>query len=105
MNANLKMNADTQPLLDVVHARKSFTKGDGGELLVLDDVNLTLRPGEVVGLLGRSGSGKSTLLRLIAGLSKPSGGAVNYLGNPVTGPAEGISMVFQSFAQIGRAHV
>ena len=34
MNANLKMNADTQPLLDVVHARKSFTKGDGGELLV-----------------------------------------------------------------------
>ena len=98
MNATPKTSADTPVLLDVVHASKSFTKGDGGDLLVLDDVNLTVRPGEVVGLLGRSGSGKSTLLRLIAGLSKPSGGRVNYLGKPVTGPAEGISMVFQSFA-------
>jgi len=98
MNDHLKMSNDGTPILDVTHARKSFTKGDGGQLLVLDDVNLTVRPGEIVGLLGRSGSGKSTLLRLIAGLSKPSGGEVRYLGKPVTGPAEGISMVFQSFA-------
>jgi NitT/TauT family transport system ATP-binding protein len=98
MNAHPKMLNSGAPILDVVHARKSFTKGDGGELLVLDDVNLTVRPGEIVGLLGRSGSGKSTLLRLIAGLSRPSGGEVRYLGKPVAGPAEGISMVFQSFA-------
>jgi NitT/TauT family transport system ATP-binding protein len=98
MNAHPKMLNTGEPILDVVHARKSFTKGDGGQLLVLDDVNLTVRPGEIVGLLGRSGSGKSTLLRLIAGLARPSGGEVRYLGKPVAGPAEGISMVFQSFA-------
>ena len=47
------------------------------------------REGEIVGLLGRSGSGKSTLLRLIAGLPRPAGGAVSYLGKPVAGPARG----------------
>src|ERR1700728_3864058 len=86
------------PLLDVQAVCKSFRKPDGDELVVLENVNLTLRPGEIVGLLGRSGSGKSTLLRAIAGLELPSGGKVNYLGKAVEGPAEGIAMVFQSFA-------
>jgi NitT/TauT family transport system ATP-binding protein len=86
------------PLLDVQGVCKSFRKPDGDELVVLEQVNLTLRPGEIVGLLGRSGSGKSTLLRQIAGLDAPSGGVVNYLGHPVRAPASGIAMVFQSFA-------
>jgi NitT/TauT family transport system ATP-binding protein len=86
------------PLLDVHAVCKSFRKPDGDQLVVLEDVNLTLRPGEIVGLLGRSGSGKSTLLRSIAGLDGPTSGVVNYLGQPVTGPARGIAMVFQSFA-------
>jgi NitT/TauT family transport system ATP-binding protein len=86
------------PLLDVHSVCKSFRKPDGDELVVLEDVNLTLRPGEIVGLLGRSGSGKSTLLRSIAGLDGPTRGVVNHLGAPVSGPARGIAMVFQSFA-------
>src|SRR6202041_1910820 len=61
-------------------------------------VDLTLKEGEIVGLLGRSGSGKSTLLRLISGLARPDGGSITYLGNAVDGPARGIAMVFQSFA-------
>ena len=86
------------PLLEVRSCCKSFRKPDGDQLVVLENVNLTLRPGEIVGLLGRSGSGKSTLLRAIAGLDEPSDGVVNYLGHPVRGPASGIAMVFQSFA-------
>jgi len=85
-------------LLDIHGIRKSFRKPDGGELLVLDGIDLTLREGEIVGLLGRSGSGKSTLLRLIAGLSRPAAGTVTYLGATVQGPPPGIAMVFQSFA-------
>ena len=86
------------PLLDVQGVCKSFRKPDGDQLVVLEDVRLTLRPGEIVGLLGRSGSGKSTLLRIIAGLDEPSSGLVSYMGEPVAGPASGIAMVFQSFA-------
>src|SRR5476649_151314 len=85
-------------LLNVQNVRQAFHKPDGDELLVLDGVDLTLRSGEIVGLLGRSGSGKSTLLRVIAGLASPTGGAVDYLGQCVAGPAAGIAMVFQSFA-------
>jgi len=85
-------------LLDVQNVRRAFRKPGGGELLVLDDVQLSLREGEIVGLLGRSGSGKSTLLRIISGLSRPTSGSVSYLGAPVVGPTHGIAMVFQSFA-------
>jgi NitT/TauT family transport system ATP-binding protein len=90
------MNAT--PLLDVTEVRKTFPRPDGSEFVVLKDVNLAVAEGEIVGLLGRSGSGKSTLLRLIAGLSAPSGGAVRFRGEPVSGPAQGVAMVFQSFA-------
>src|SRR5580693_8382675 len=85
-------------LLHIENVRKAFPKPDGGELLVLDGVNLTLVAGQIVGLLGRSGSGKSTLLRLIAGLSEPSAGALRFRGEPIAGCASGIAMVFQSFA-------
>src|SRR3974390_650730 len=89
---------NSSPLLQCSDVRKSFPKPDGAELLVLEGMNLELREGQIVGLLGRSGSGKSTLLRLIAGLSEPSAGDLRYLGNPIAGPAPGIAMVFQSFA-------
>jgi NitT/TauT family transport system ATP-binding protein len=85
-------------LLDIHGLCHSFPKADGGELVVLDDVELQVAQGQIVGLLGRTGSGKSTLLRLIAGLAQPSGGSVTYLGRPVLGPAAGIAMVFQGFA-------
>jgi len=81
----------------VDHVRRGFNKSQG-ELLVLDDVNLVLKENEIVGLLGRSGSGKSTLLRIIAGLIQPTGGSVTYQGEPLDGPAEGVAMVFQTFA-------
>jgi NitT/TauT family transport system ATP-binding protein len=90
---------NTAPLLQVKDVSKAFPKPDGeGQHIVLEGVNLTINEGEIVGLLGRSGSGKSTLLRCIAGLSNPSGGDLSYLGKPIDGPAQGISMVFQSFA-------
>jgi NitT/TauT family transport system ATP-binding protein len=89
---------EQHPLLDLHDVRQTFKKAGGGELLVLDGIDLTLKQGEIVGLLGRSGSGKSTLLRIIAGLAPPSSGSAMYLDKPIDGPATGVAMVFQSFA-------
>ena len=47
-----------------------------GTVTVLDDVNLTIRPGEKIGILGRNGAGKSTIIRLISGAERPSAGRV-----------------------------
>jgi NitT/TauT family transport system ATP-binding protein len=85
-------------LLDIHELRQTFPRADGGELLVLDGIELQLVQGQIVGLLGRTGSGKSTLLRSIAGLMPASAGTITYLGKPVIGPAPGIAMVFQGFA-------
>ncbi|WP_323990983.1 nitrate/sulfonate/bicarbonate ABC transporter ATP-binding protein [Nguyenibacter sp. L1] len=87
-----------EELVRITDCRQAYHKGAAADLVVLDDVNLTLRSGEIVGLLGRSGSGKSTLLRIIAGLLPPSAGQVLWKGRPVVGPVPGIAMVFQSFA-------
>jgi NitT/TauT family transport system ATP-binding protein len=88
----------TSGLLAIDSVRQAFPRPDGGQLLVLDDINLALAEGEIVALLGRSGSGKSTLLRLVAGLARPTAGSLSYLGRPIVGPAPGVAMVFQSFA-------
>src|SRR6202048_4522956 len=93
----LSETAVAEPILTVHDVTRGFPRGSG-EIRVLADVDLVLRAGEIVGLLGRSGSGKSTLLRIIAGLIRPSSGEVVYRGRPVNGPPEGIAMVFQTFA-------
>ncbi|MFF0746898.1 nitrate/sulfonate/bicarbonate ABC transporter ATP-binding protein [Streptomyces sp. NPDC004111] len=88
----------THDVITVSGLHKHFTSPTGDVLPVLQDIELTLREGEIVALLGKSGSGKSTLLRHIAGLLAPSSGTVRYRGAPVNGPNPGTAMLFQSFA-------
>jgi len=86
------------PIIELRTICKSYAKPSGEPMPVLVNIDLTIREGEIVGLLGRSGSGKSTLLRTVGGLITPSSGAALYRGQPMTGPPDGISIVFQSFA-------
>jgi NitT/TauT family transport system ATP-binding protein len=85
-------------LLEVQGCRQAYHKDSSADLVVLDDVNVSIKSGEMVALLGRSGSGKSTLLRIVAGLLSPTAGRVIWRGKTLAGPADGVAMVFQSFA-------
>ena len=86
-------------LIQVKNVHKSFPLPDGkGEFNVLRDIDLDVRSGEVLALLGRSGSGKSTLLRIMAGLIPPTQGTVLSNNQPLRGSNQDVSMVFQSFA-------
>jgi NitT/TauT family transport system ATP-binding protein len=86
------------PIVELKSVGKSFRSADGSARSVLEGVDFTLNEGEIVALLGQSGSGKSTMLRIMAGLISADSGQVLYRGLPLYGPADGISMVFQSFA-------
>ena len=68
------------------------------DVTALRQVSLSVAMGEFVAIVGPSGCGKSTLLKLVAGLLKPSAGAVRLRGDAVTGPRHDIGYVFQRAA-------
>lgn len=84
-------------ILQAAALTKSYAGADG-ELPVLGGIDLEIREGEIVALLGKSGSGKSTLLRCLAGLIPASSGSVTYRGEELRGANPGTAMVFQTFA-------
>jgi NitT/TauT family transport system ATP-binding protein len=88
----------SETIISLEHVHKAYRKSAGQELLVLEDINFSLKKGEIVALLGKSGSGKSTLLRIMAGLISPTEGRVRYRQDWIRGPVSGVAMVFQSFA-------
>ncbi|WFP65392.1 ABC transporter ATP-binding protein [Mesorhizobium sp. WSM4904] len=73
---------------------KSFSLG-GRQLAVLRSLNLDIRPGECLVIVGASGSGKTTLLRILAGLEKADGGAVAIDGREIEGVGEERAVIFQ----------
>ena len=65
--------------------------------IVLEDVSLTVEPGQFVCIVGPSGCGKTTLLRMMAGLTEADHGGIAVGGSAVTGPDRRIAVVFQHF--------
>jgi len=86
----------TRPKVVFEGISKVFGK-KGEDLLVLDDVDLTVSEGEFVCLLGPSGCGKSTLLNIAAGFEQPSEGRVRVDGEEVAGPDPRRVFVFQEY--------
>ena len=89
-----------------VIALRNLSKTFGGAL-ALDDVDLTVLPGEVHGLLGENGSGKSTLIKILAGYHTPDGGTLEINGRPIPLPLApgnfkeyGLSFVHQDLGLI-----
>ncbi len=84
------------PVLSVHQLSKRFSVGDR-TVEALRDVNLEIRKGEFVCLIGASGCGKSTLLRILAGFDTASSGTAHMYGMPIAGPGPERGMVFQDY--------
>ena len=82
-------------LLKIAGLRKSF-----GSIVVADDVNLSIAPGEAIGIIGPNGAGKTTLFNLIAGTISPDGGSIRLDGRDITHAAPQV----RCRAGIGRTH-
>lgn len=67
-----------------------------GDFVVLENLNLKIKEGEFVSIIGHSGCGKTTLLSMIAGLNPISGGQIVLNGTPITGPGPDRGVIFQS---------
>ncbi len=85
----------SDPVLILRNLSVTFPNNDGG-LEALENISFSVFPQEFVCLLGPSGSGKSTMLRILAGLLHPSTGEVIFEGEALTGPRQGVGLVFQS---------
>ncbi|MEH2161059.1 MAG: nitrate/sulfonate/bicarbonate ABC transporter ATP-binding protein [Nostoc sp.] len=92
------VNKPTEQLIVLKSVTKSYQQPNGQQIVILENINLELHPGEIVALLGPSGSGKSTLMRIVAGLIAPSQGEILYHDRPLVGLNPGVAIVFQSFA-------
>lgn len=85
------------PSLEFKGVTKSYGTGTQ-RTVVLDNINLQIKEGEFVAIVGFSGSGKSTLISLIAGLQQADEGAVLRNGKPITGPGPDRGVVFQNYS-------
>jgi nitrate/nitrite transport system ATP-binding protein len=84
--------------LEIENLVKSYPKNDGGEFVVLDNVNLTVGEDEYISVIGHSGCGKSTLLKIVGGLEKATSGSVRLDGKEIRKPGAERMMVFQHYS-------
>jgi nitrate/nitrite transport system ATP-binding protein len=83
--------------LEIENLVKTYPKPQGGEVTVLDQINLTLGEQEFISIVGHSGCGKSTLLRIVAGLERSTSGSLRLQGRPIRKPGSDRMMVFQQY--------
>jgi NitT/TauT family transport system ATP-binding protein len=82
-----------------IRALSKIYDGHGRQVEALRDITLTVADGEFVCVVGPSGCGKTTLLRCLGGLLTPTSGEVRVSGRPVTGPPDGLAIVFQEYGR------
>lgn len=95
--------APGDPVIEIRGLTSAFALPEGGRVVIHKDLDLTVRRGEVLTLVGGSGTGKTVLLRQMLGLNTPAAGSVRVLGRPAAelgrpGAAARVGMLFQQGA-------
>lgn len=84
--------------IEIDHVDKIFPLNNGDQYIALKNIELTIKKGEFISLIGHSGCGKSTLLNIVAGLDKATHGGVILEGREVKGPGPDRMVVFQNYS-------
>lgn len=92
MAGNATPGKDASPKVVFQNVSKSF-----GPIEVVHDVSFEINDGDFIALVGPSGCGKTTMMNMLAGFTKPDGGAVLLDGKPVTGPGPDRGVMFQDY--------
>jgi len=87
------------PALSIRDLSVSFGAPTAGGLTVLDHIDIDVRDGEFLCVVGSSGAGKTTLLRVLAGLFRPTQGAVLFNGRAISGPSRDRAIIFQDYSK------
>jgi NitT/TauT family transport system ATP-binding protein len=83
-------------LVRIAGLEKIYRTKDGNDIHALQDINLEVRPAELISIVGPSGCGKTTLLKILAGILKRTAGEVVMRGRSLSGPSREIGVVFQA---------
>ena len=84
--------------VEIDHVDKIFALPDGGEYIALKNIELKIKQGEFISLIGHSGCGKSTLLNIVAGLDRPTHGGAVLEGREIRQPGPDRMVVFQNYS-------
>ena len=93
----LPSNDPYQPLVELKNVCKAYGEGKD-KISILKNINLTVKEGEFIAIVGFSGSGKTTLISTIAGLIEADSGEVLKQGKPITAPGPDRGVVFQNYS-------
>ena len=80
------MSTPDVPAIRATGLRKSFRSTDGSAVVAVDDVDLTVQPGEIVAFLGPNGAGKTTTVDMLLGLTAPDAGTIEVYGTSPAAP-------------------
>src|ERR1043165_5023876 len=89
------------PALSISHLRKVYD----GKMVAVDDLSLTINPGDFFGFLGPNGAGKSTTIHCMTGIAKPTSGKIEIFGVDAVKDYREARRGFRFFQKIGREHV
>jgi NitT/TauT family transport system ATP-binding protein len=93
------LRVEPKPAVSIRRLGLSFPTEGAGERTILANIDLGVREGEFLSIVGASGSGKTSLLRILAGLIRPTDGEVRFRGQAISGPSRDRAIVFQDYSK------